>query len=408
VCLGHTEKLAEGAIVGPESIAIAGSGEIYTTLSDGRIVELDISGSIIRTVYFNGAINVSGAFLFENKSVYNDAITKMNWCTDQSLSHQLAYDVEGEKSCGRPLGIRYVKDNKVAKLYFLDSYTGLYKIELTKGLPTKIAHMVSEITPIIRKNEKADEVNYKPIKFFNDLDVSADEKHVYFTDSSFKFHRSQNRAEVLDGAPRGRLFHFDVAKGVLEPLLCGLHFPNGVQLTPSTKKSELLVVELARFRILKVNLGDLSDDVLASCEETGSLSQLLADSSSCKAVEVFLDAAPGLMDNIRPKGSSGSYLIGVGAKSTQPFSFIYLAYQSSLLRHIIGRIIPMQYVEHVVPKYGLVLEINSTGSIVDSYQDPTGSVTWLSEAHIHPVTKDMLLGSHSNHYLGKVPAAQLL
>ena len=53
---------------------------------------------------------------------------------------------------------------------------------------------------------------------------------VVFTDSSYKLTRSENRQELLDAAPRGRLLVFDQRRGRLSVVLCGMHFPNGVQI----------------------------------------------------------------------------------------------------------------------------------------------------------------------------------
>jgi hypothetical protein len=240
------------------------------------------------------------------------------------------------------------------------------------------------------------------------LDVSLDDGTIYFTDSSFKNTRSENRIEVLDAAPRGRLFSFKSKKfggdGLLHVIICGLHFPNGVQL--GSNNHELMVVESARFRVLKLNLNDKifdkkNETLIASCDEYGSLYQYL-DQNKQGGVQVLLDAAPGFMDNIRKGKKETEYLIGVGAKSCQPFSLLYLVYQSLILRNIVGRIIPMRYIEYLVPKYGLVLVIDSNnGNIIKTYQDPSGkTISSISEAQIHPTTGDLLLGSHSNPFLG--------
>ena len=33
---------------------------------------------------------------------------KLKWCKDESKAHRLAWDTEGERSCGRPLGLRLI------------------------------------------------------------------------------------------------------------------------------------------------------------------------------------------------------------------------------------------------------------------------------------------------------------
>ena len=177
----------------------------------------------------------------------------------------------------------------------------------------------------------SDPVVFLPPKFFNDLDLveipgSAswseegslqkeipDGLLIYFTDTSYKHARGQNRQEILDGAPRGRFFSYDTRNSELKVILCGLHFPNGVQVL---NKNEILLVESTRFRILKVNVknAEVPNTLLNSCAEDGSLaSYLKGDKDSLPIVSVFLDAVPGFMDNIRPDS-----LQHVNADSARP------------------------------------------------------------------------------------------
>lgn len=233
-------------------------------------------------------------------------------------------------------------------------------------------------------------------KFYNDLDVTSDGM-VIFTDSSYTYHRSQNRVEVMDGAPRGRLLRYNLNSGVQEVLLCGLHFPNGVQLK-FLSKNEVLVNELARFRILKVNTDyDHSNLSVRDCGEYGSLYQSLNHKDYDNyGVEVFTDSAPGIIDNIRADSLSSKYsIIGCTSKSFKPFSFLWTSYQLFTLRQFIGKFIPMEYVEKLVPKYGFVFVINNkNGDIVRTLHDTTGGISLLSEVQRHPITGDLWLGMY--------------
>ena len=135
-------------------------------------------------------------------------------------------------------------------------------------------------------------------------------------------------------------------------LLCGLHFPNGVQLlNPHANNSPLLLAESARFRILKVNvqaprLRDQQglDPLLSSCREEGAMASHLkatTKKSRNQYVSTWLDGAPGFIDNIRPDSKRVQrwdgrmhlgegrvrFLVGLGTKSSQPFSLLWLAYQ---------------------------------------------------------------------------------
>lgn len=117
--------------------------------------------------------------------------------------------------------------------------------------------------------------------------------------------------EVLDGAPRGRLFQFDLTTGQLTVPLCGLHFPNGVQLLHhkggpgNLKDIEVMVAELTRFRLVKINLSHTrvqEGEYVESCEERGSLQEAIQAAASnhvSPPVSVFSDSLPGIPDNVR-------------------------------------------------------------------------------------------------------------
>ena len=170
--------------------------------------------------------------------------------------------------------------------------------------------------------------------------------------------------EILDGAPRGRLFQYSLGSGRLRLVLCGLHFPNGVQLLSGVDGgSEVLVAESSRFRVLKVNLSSSAirnTTQTQRCDEKGYLHEALSVRESARGEEgaaaaaaaayerfgvaVFYDSAPGIVDNIRlsatPSGSSSGpqrrFLLAFGSKSTQPFSLLWLGYQTIFLRQLIG------------------------------------------------------------------------
>jgi hypothetical protein len=159
----------------------------------------------------------------------------------------------------------------------------LFKIEV---ISKTVVHLIQPTTPIFLPSDNNNkEIKYDPIikfkpKFFNDLDISSDGSKIVFSDSSYKFTRSENRQELLDGAARGRLFLYDTQKQQLTVLLCGLHFPNGVQFinndnhdkNSKSNEEEVIVIDLNRFRALKVNLSSpfvVNGNLLSSCGEYG-------------------------------------------------------------------------------------------------------------------------------------------
>lgn len=388
--LRYTNIVGKNVILAPESLAIdSDNGNILASLADGRVVVLKEEGQYIKTIFFRGQ------YIFHDYDLDQLSLD----CTRKAITHELAWNKFKEEQCGRPLGLRIKKINEIKLLFIVDAYHGIYVIDMDKQT---IHNIVTPTAMAVQMNKKIDKVALLVPKFFNDLDVATDGT-IYFSDSSYKNTRSENRKEVLDGAPRGRIFSFKPkyfgGNGELNLMMCGLHFPNGVQLEDD---DSLLVVESARFRVLKLNLNDeiySTGSLLQSCDEYGSVYQYLKSKGS--GLSILMDGAPGFMDNIRKGLKNNEYLIGVGAKSSKPFSLLYIAYQSNLLREIIGRIIPMKYIEYLVPKMGLILVMDSNGMITKTYQDPSGHTVYsISEAQFHPKTGSLLMGSHSNPFLG--------
>lgn len=293
--------------------------------------------------------------------------------------------------------------------------------------------MFNESTPI-QSVANSDVTLTAGIKFFNDLDI-LDNGNIVFTDTSYKHTRSENRQELLDAAPRSRLFLYDVTEKTLQVKLCGLHFGNGVQIMPKREgqsNNEVIVADSARFRLLRVNLdadflqgtSSLADSLsspssshvtaFSSCGEKGSLYEMLKTNKyEVTGVRVFTDSLPGFADNIRldiPQTSSENfYLVGLGTASKKPFSLLWFLYQTPVwIRDVIGKFVPMKFVEKLVPKYGLAIVVNAQGKIVSSLHDATGEGSaFVSQVERHPITGDLWLGSHSEPRLVLVPHENL-
>jgi hypothetical protein len=258
---------------------------------------------------------------------------------------------------------------------------------------------------------------------------------IVFTDSSYKNTRSENRQEIMDAAPRGRLLQYNLSTGILRPVLCGLHFPNGVEVhSEGEAGSKVIIAESTRFRLLLVDMGadefaqDVANPLLTTCSEKGALYKYLEAGNELKklgsnmqpssmAVSVFLSPVPGFADNIRVDSppskhahlvdpTKKKFLVCLGTKESKPFSLVWFAFRSKILRQVIGKLIPMRYLELFTPRYGLVLVVDMNGEIVGSMQDPSGRIALVSEAHRHPATGDLWLGSHSESFV-RVPRSFL-
>jgi hypothetical protein len=102
--LTNSEKLGLNEFSGPESIAFdASTGEGFSGLGDGTVVQFSESGRLIKSIFF------SGGFL-QTKSengISEETFKLQTWCKTESLEKRLSWDVEGEAKCGRPLGLRF-------------------------------------------------------------------------------------------------------------------------------------------------------------------------------------------------------------------------------------------------------------------------------------------------------------
>ena len=86
------------------------------------------------------------------------------------------------------------------------------------------------------------------LTFPNDLVVLSNGS-VFFTDSSRKFTRDQNRLEFFESRAHGELLYYnpsDESYGILKD---GMFFPNGLCLTHD--RHTLLIAETTRARILR-------------------------------------------------------------------------------------------------------------------------------------------------------------
>lgn len=199
--LTKTERLFEGKVFGPESMAFDSKGILYTGLGDGRIVKLE-----------------------------EDKVKEINRTGKQVAE---CGTVEFWSKCGRPLGMRF--DRNGINLIVADAYFGLLEV----NPETKV---VKTLLP------PAPGFNGKPFRFVNHLDIDEDGT-IFFTDSSAKWQAHQASYSFFEGDKTGRLMAYHLKTGELELLMDGLYFANGVQISP--EGDHLLVVEYAASRIMK-------------------------------------------------------------------------------------------------------------------------------------------------------------
>ena len=223
-------------------------------------------------------------------------------------------------SHGRPLGFAF------------DSNGNLIVADAIKGLLS--INPNGEITTLATDSEGT--------KFgcLNDLDVASDGT-IYFTETSNKFPMKEFTSEILEHRPNGRLLAYDPKTKQARTILPGIHFANGVAVSPD--QSFVLVNETGKYRVLRVWL-------------TGSKAGI---------PDVFIENLPGFPDGILSNGKDKFWLALVTPRNKLldrllPYPF---------LRKVIARL--PKALQPKPARYSFVIALDSTGHVVENLQDPS-------------------------------------
>lgn len=216
----------------------------------------------------------------------------------------------------------------------------------------------------------------KPIMFANDLDIAGDGR-IYFTDSSDKFHIGvkglsppYGAYDMLEAKPHGRLLMHDPATGNTDVLLDKLYFPNGVHV-PADGQS-VMYAETFQYRIRRLWLGGVKRGIK----------------------EDFAKNLPGFPDGFH-EAEDGTFYVALGVPRNAAADFVHL---NPPLKNLIAAL--PQKLWHEPERYGLVVRIDATGSIIGSLHDPTGHVYLISNAVPHG--DDLWLGSVASDNVARV------
>lgn len=155
---------------------------------------------------------------------------------------------------GRPLGMDLAKDGT---LIVADSVRGLLAV-----------------TPEGEISVLATECGGQALVFTDDVELGEDGT-VYFSDASTKWDQAHWKEDLLEAGAHGRLCSYDPLSGEVKELVSELHFANGVAVDPAGRF--VLVNETSRYRVIRVDLADLS-------------------------TSVFVDDLPGFIDGISSDG----------------------------------------------------------------------------------------------------------
>lgn len=371
--LENADHLYVNEIRGPESFAIW-QGRVFTGLADGRIAE--VLPSSLKTVAFIDPNNVG----LEQ--------CRKAWTAPSG-------------NCSRPLGLRF--DSK-GSLYTVDPYHGIYKVDIATGK--------YELILDIQKHRLPDGT---VAGFLDDL-VLAEKGNghlvFYLTLASTRWALQDCFYTVGEFDQTGQLLSFDTETGRFTVEATGLAFPNGLEWTAD--KSAILVNELSTRTIHKYHLKGANKGQLT----------------------VWVNNLPGEPDNIKRSGDPKreTYLVGLfmGRNKHNPSLFDKVT-EHALLRRFhfraqraigfviqtIGEISECDYLtslgyeirvgnlmsDHSAKHYGLVIEVDANGNIINSFHDPSGRSSGFSELHEvrHTETeRHFLLGSFQGHYLGRL------
>jgi len=197
----------------------------------------------------------------------------------------------------------------------------------------------------------ADRAGGRPIAFADDINV-ADDGTVWFTDAT---RHDVYQDELFELRDTGRLLAYDPASGETTVECDDMGFANGV--IPGPDGDSLLVTETSRYRVTRYWTGG---------DRAGER-------------EVVHENLPGYPDNIDAAGE-GSYWVAIPALRDAVLDRVH---RHPWLVRQLGRL-PESVLGAVSPDpYGLVLQMDADGEILDSLHDPSGAVHYVTSATEH-------------------------
>jgi len=334
------EKLFEGRFLGPESLVLE-KDVIYTCTQDGRCVKINAAnGKVLKEV----------------------RLTKHTGCDGSAKS--LYY-------CGRPLGLRRWNTDQ---FIVADATLGIYSINFEAGTHEQIF------------SAQASVVDGKRVMFPDDFDF-IDPDTIIFSDATTKRGFPQFMLSLLEHAGDGRVLQLKLSTGEVSSLVEGLEFANGVQVHPD--KKSVLIAETGAARIQRYYFAG---------PKRGHR-------------EIFADNLPGLPDNVRLSSSGKTFYVALPTLRTNDLPSFYDHFAPRpLVRKLFGEIstwLPEPLVHRayglVSPnQYGILVELDIGGNIIDSYHDTTGEVIKDISQVADDGGKYLYLGSFSNPYIARV------
>lgn len=247
---------------------------------------------------------------------------------------------------GRPLGIEV--DPRDGSLVVCDARRGLLRVT---GDGT--------VTPL------CDSGAGRPLVFCNNATVRRDGT-VLFTDSSDRYAIDNWKRDLLEHRPNGRLLAWTPGAAEAELVTDGLHFPNGVALTPS--EDAVLLVETTTHRLVRIPLG------------TGVPEELID--------------LPAYPDNMAPVGD-GTYWIALPSPRVSMAERL-LPYPR--VRRV-ASLLPDAWLPGPLP-YGLAALVDGDGRLLRTLHGPSGGYRMITGVREHDGV--LWLGSLTESAVGRV------
>lgn len=240
---------------------------------------------------------------------------------------------------GFPLGVRFAANGD---LWVADARLGLLRVSSDKTI---------ELV--------ANQHDGLPFGFVDAVAIGADGT-VYFTDASAKFslraYQNPDYAshyDILEHGGHGSVYAYHPRTGTTELLNTGLAFANGIVV--SHDQTHLLVNETGKYRVVKIDLIG------------GHRGKITA----------IVDNLPGFPDNLSVRQEGGYWLGLIAPRSALLDALDGLPSVRNLIAKLPKSLQPApQFYSHVV-------QLNNAGEIVQSVQDPLGSVPLTTGAIEH-------------------------
>ncbi len=278
---------------------------------------------------------------------------------------------ENEFSDGRILKINpsgkvevfYEANSWVAGLHF-DADSNLIALSHREGLisisPNKEAIVLA----------KSDE-NGKPFLIPNGLDIASDGK-IYLSNTSeiAAYTVKYGRKVILEQKPIGGFYCYDTKTKLVNTLLSGTYFGNGVVL--SKDESYVLLTETSKYRVLKYWL----------------------KGNKIGQTETFIDNLPGFPNGISIR-ENGSFWLGFSTKRNDALDKIHPKPGMKKLIYSLPN-----FMQPKAEKFGMVMNISEEGKIIETLFDPKGTI--LPEAGaVKEHNGHLFLGGDVLGYIGK-------